>query len=396
MRRDSVVNAVPEPIGADLLSHWRLDPSVTYLDHGHFGATPRVVLEAQCAWRDRLETSPVEWIERRRDELLGPARAAVGAFIGADPQDLGFVTNTTGGVNAIVRSLRFEPGDQLLTTTHVYNAVRQTMRHVADRAGATHVEAPIPFPIESPQSVIDAVDHALTDRTRIVVIDHVASPTALVFPIESVIKMCAERGVDVIVDGAHAPGMVDLDVQRLGPAYYVGNLHKWVCAPKGSAFLWARRDKQQGIHPTTISHFLDQGFAREFGWQGTRDISAWLSVPEAIEFMNGFKWERVRRHNHELATWVHALLADGWGTGTTSPPDGSMLGAMVTLLLPEGVRRYASAAALGAELFERHRIEVPIIEWDDRWWVRCSCQIYNTAEQYERLREAVVEVMSDE
>lgn len=383
----------PEPLGADLLSHWLLDPSVTYLNHGHFGGVTRAVLEAQFEWRRRIESNPIELLERRRNELLEQARRSLGAFIGAEPANLGFVTNTTNGVNAVVRSIGFEPGDELLTTNHVYNAVRQTMRHVAERAGATFIEAPVPVPIDSPRQVIEAIDRALTDRTRLLAVSHITSPTAVRFPLEGIIELCTQRGVDVLVDGAHAPGMVELDLERTAASYYVGNLHKWVCAPKGSAFLWVRPDRQPGIHPTTISHYLDQGFAEEFSWQGTRDITGWLCVGEAIDFMARFGWDRVRRHNHELAVWTQALLCERWSVEPITPADGSMIGSMTTVPLPEGARRYGSVVDFQAALLERHHIEVPIIDWDHRWFVRASCQIYNTPPQYERLAEAVLEVV---
>ena len=384
----------PQPLGEDPLSHWWLDPSITFLNHGCFGAAPRAVLEAQTRWREQLEARPVELLERRRDELLGRARETVGRFLGADPADLGFVTNATGGVNAVIRSLRFGDGDELLTTTHVYSAVRQTMRYLAGRAGARHVEMELPLPIRSPDDVVDAVAGALSERTRLLVIDHVTSPTAVLLPVGRIIELCAQRGVDVLVDGAHAPGMVDLDLGRLGPAYYTGNLHKWVCAPKGAALLWVRRDRHGGIHPNTISHFLDEGLVREFGWQGTRDITAWLGAAESIEFMERtFGWARLRRHNHELAVWAQALLAQAWQVEPGTPADGSMLGSMATVPLPpEAARRFESAETLQARLYEQYRIEVPVIVWGDRWWVRASCQVYNTPAQYERLAKAVVEL----
>ncbi|MCH8151799.1 MAG: aminotransferase class V-fold PLP-dependent enzyme [Planctomycetes bacterium] len=387
-----VSQARPQPLDENLISHWLLDRSIAFLNHGSYGATPKVVLETQTAWRTRIEARPVEQLERRRDEMLGGAKQAVAQFINAEPKDFGFVTNATGGVNAVLRSLQFGRGDELVTTSHVYNAIRQAMRHAADRSGATVVEVKIPLPIASPDVVVGAVTAALTGRTRLVVIDHITSPTAILFPVETILAACAARGIDVLVDGAHAPGMVDLNVGQLNASYYTANLHKWVCAPKGSAFLWVRPDKQGGIHPNTISHFLGEGLAKEFGWQGTRDITAWLCAKDAIDFMGGFGWDQVRRHNHELATWVQALLSRQWGVEPSTPLDGSMLGSMVTVGLPDGARRHESTAALQAKLFDRFHIEVPIIEWDDRWWVRASCQVYNTADQYERLGDAVVEL----
>ena len=379
-------------LGPDMLSHWLLDPAVTFLNHGCFGATPRGVLEAQTAWRERLETHPVELLDRgRRDLLAGPKRA-VGSFIGADPDDFGFVTNATGGVNAVLRSLRFEPGDEIVTTDHVYNAVHQTLRYISRASGARTIQVAVPLPVAGPDQVTEAIAAALTDRTRLVLVDHIGSSTGVVFPVKQVVALCDSRGIDVLVDGAHGPGMVELDVAGLGAAYYTGNLHKWVCAPKGAAFLWVRPDRQSGVHPNTISHFLDEGLAEEFQWQGTRDITAWLCAPDAIDFMRQFGWAQVRRHNHELAVWAQTMLSRRWQVAASTPADGSMLGSMATLPLPGGLQeRFADVAALQRRLYDLDHIEVPIIEWNHRWWVRVSCQVYNDRGQYERLGEAVME-----
>ncbi len=383
----------PAPLGPALLAHWVLDPAVTFLNHGCFGATPRVVLEAQTAWRERLERDPIELLDRRRNALLHEAREAVGRFVGADADDLGFVTNATGGVCAVLRSLPLHAGDELVTTNHVYNAVRQTMRYVARGADAGYVEVELKLPVTGPDPVVDALAAALTDRTRLVVIDHITSPTAVVLPVERIVQICSERGIDVLVDGAHAPGMIDLDVEGLGAAYYTGNLHKWVCAPKGTAFLWVRRDRQPGIHPNTISHFLDEGLAAEFAWQGTRDISGWLCAADAIAFMTQLGWDRVRRHNHELAVWVQAMLSRRLGVGASTPLDGSMLGAMATVALPDEARRFETVESLQGRLYDDHRIEIPVIDWDGRWWIRASCQVYNTTDQYERLADVVTDLL---
>ncbi len=378
--------------GPDMLSHWLLDPGVTFLNHGCFGATPRRVLEAQTAWRERLEARPVELLDRGCRDLLVEPKRAVGAFIGALPDDFGFVTNATGGINAVLRSLRLEPGDEIVTTDHVYNAVQQTLRYLARMSGARTIRVAVPLPVPGPEHVTDTIAAALTDRTRLVLVDHIGSATGVVFPVKQIVDLCSSRGIDVLVDGAHGPGMLELDLAGLGAAYYTGNLHKWVCAPKGAAFLWVRPDRQSGIHPNTISHFLDEGLAEEFQWQGTRDITAWLCAPDAIDFMGQFGWDEVRRHNHELAVWAQGMLSDRWQVAASTPADGSMLGSMATLPLPGGLReRFADVAALQQHIYDHDHIEVPIIDWTDRWWVRVSCQVYNERAQYERLGEAVME-----
>ncbi len=386
----------PEPLGADLHALWALDPEITFLNHGSFGAAPRAVLAAQAAWRDRLEARPIEMLDRRREELLRPSREAVARFIGCDPDDFGFITNATGGVNAVLRSLKFAPGDELLMTDHVYGAVRQTLRYVCAVSGATLVEAPVPFPLRRGDGgeIVDALVARLSPRTRLLVVDHVTSPTAVVFPVASIVQACRERRIDVLVDGAHAPGMIELDVAKLGAAYYTGNLHKWVCAPKGAAFLWVRPDRQDHVHPNTISHHLGQGFAAEFAWQGTRDITAWLCARDAIAFMDRLGWPRVREHNHRLAAWAQATLCARFGVGPATNASGSMLGSMCTVALPAAAReRFAAPAAMQAALYDRHRIEVPVVDWGNRWWIRASCQVYNAPGQYQGLASAVLELL---
>lgn len=383
----------PQPFEAAGYPAWMLDPQITYLNHGCFGARPRAVHEARLRRLAEGETRPIEWLDRTLDERLAEAKGTVGAFLGMQPADFGFVTNATGGVNAVLRSLTFEPGDELLTTNHVYNAVRQTMRYLAERAGAKHVEASVPLPLTGPDQIVLAIERAMTDRTRLLVLDHITSPTAVIFPLRKILELSASRGIDVLVDGAHAPGMVDLDVESLGAAYYTGNLHKWVCAPEGAAFLWVRGDRQRGIHPTTISHFIDEGMAGEFAWQGTRDITPWLTAADSIDWFEALGWDAVRAHNHQLAIAVQVMLSDRLGVPPSTPLDGSMIGSMTTIRLPDGVRSFESAESFQAALYDRYRIEVPIIDWEGTWWVRASCQVYNRFAEYERLADAVLELI---
>jgi isopenicillin-N epimerase len=386
----------PQPLRANIRAEWALDPTIAFLNHGCFGARLRSVLDAQAMRRAEYEARPVEWLDRRRRQLIDHAKASLGGSIGASPANTGFVSNATAAINAVLRSLMLKPSDELLTTTHVYNAVRMTMSYLAQRSGAKYIEEPVDLPLQSPQQVVDVIAGAITSRTRLVVIDHVTSPTAVIFPIEHILRICAERGIDVLVDGAHAPGMIPLNIESLGAAYYAGNLHKWVCAPSGAGFLWVRPDKQQGVHPPTISHFLDQGIAEEFQWQATRDITPWLCVEDSLAYMAEFGWDNVMRHNHEMATWVQQMLCEMWEVEPASPIDGSMLGSMATVVLPrqEHVRkRFGTPEALKAPIYDRYQIEAPVIDWGGRWWIRASCQVYNTADQYERLGRAVLELI---
>ena len=372
-------------------SRWLLDPSVTFLNHGSFGAVMRSVRQLHIAAQDRIESRPIEMLGRRWRELLAPARERVGAFLGMSPGSFGFVTNATEGVNAVLQSTRLEPGDELLTTSHVYNAVRNAMRRRARECGASYVEVPVELPIASPDSVSDAVAGAITARTRLVVVDQVSSATALVFPVESVVRACRARGVDVLVDAAHVPGMLEVDVERLGATYWTGNLHKWCCAPKGTAVAWAAPERRDTLRPAVVSHFLDEGLSAEFDWQGTRDLAAWTVAGAAIDAMGEFGWDTVRRHNAQMAAWAQRMLCERWEVEPIAPA-GSMLGSMCTVPLPAEVcARFRTAAEFQEALYAHDRIEVPIIEFGGRWHARPSAQVYNRAEEYERLAQAVIE-----
>lgn len=387
----------PAALRPNLRSQWMIRDDLTFLNHGSFGAVPRVVFDAQTDWRKRIEADPIEIIGRRSAGLIETAKIPVGETFGMKPADFGFVTNATEGVNAVLRSLKLSPGDELLTTNHVYHAVRQTMKQVARQAGATCREVQIPLPVASAQQITDLVLDSISPRTRLLVIDHVTSPTALVFPLQQIIQGCKQLQVEVLADAAHAPGMLPIDVESIGADYYTANLHKWVCAPKGTAILWVAPRHQAQIHPLVISHHLDEGLAREFGWQGTRDFSALLTAPAALNFMADFGWENVMRHNHELATWAHQMLVQQWGVEPVSPLDGSLLGSMATVALPGKLANLDgdAATAFGQRLYDEHQLELPIVRFQDRTHIRVSCQVYNVPIEYEKVAQTISK-LSDE
>jgi isopenicillin-N epimerase len=381
----------PPPIRPNIRSDFLLDPNLAFLNHGSFGSVPRVVLDEQTMWRDRIESDPIEILGRHGSRLIDDAKRQIGQTLGMKPSDFGMVTNATEGINCVLRSLEFSPGDELLTTNHVYNAVRQAMRYIAQKTGATYKEIEIPVPINSAADIEQAILRAITPKTKLLVIDHITSPTALVFPIPSILAACADRGVDVLVDGAHAPGTLPLNVQSLAPAYYAANLHKWTCAPKGSAFLWVRPDKQSRIHPLVVSHFFEQGLAKVFGWQGTRDISAWLSVPRALQYLSEIGWAAIMAHNHAMAVWADQFLCLRWNVHPISPIDGSLLGSMATVPLPPPLDHLPNEDVLKLQqrLHDQYHIEVPIMIWAGRNYVRPCCQIYNVANDIHRLADAI-------
>lgn len=386
-------------------SHWSLDPSVTFLNHGSFGACPTKVLEFQSEIRRRLERQPVRFFMQELEPKIDGARAALGMYLGCDAEDLAFVPNASTGVNTVLRSLRFEPGDELLTTNHAYNACKNALDYVAELSGARVVVASIPFPIASSDEVVEAIVASVSARTRLALVDHVTSPTALVFPIAKIVSRLKERGVDTLVDGAHAPGMLDLDLSAIDAAYYTGNCHKWMCAPKGAAFLHVRRDKQSAIHPLNISHGRNSTrtdrsrFRLEFDWVGTSDPTAFLCVPEAIRTLASMLPDGslgVRRHMRDLAMRARAVLGSALNQPVAPQPD-DMVGSMVAMPLPDtrgsAPTSYLSADPLQESLRQQHHIEVPVPIWPrhPRRLIRVSAALYNTLGDYERLAEALKE-----
>jgi isopenicillin-N epimerase len=381
----------PQPLRPDLKQEFLLSPDIAFLNHGSFGAVPRSVFEVQNDWRRRIESEPVEYLGRRSAEIIAEAKRPLAELLRVRPEDLGFVTNATEGVNAVLQSIPVGPGDELLTTTHVYNAIRQAMRCVAGHIGAVYRELDIPIPVTSADDIARRIIAALTGRTKLLVIDHITSPTALIFPVGQIVAACNERGVEVLVDGAHAPGMLELDLAGLNPTYYAGNLHKWVCAPKGSGFLYVRPDRQADIHPCIVSHYFATDFVREFNWQGTRDFSSWFSVPAAIEFMSNLGWSRVRAYNHALTNWAHSMLAERWRVQPISPLRGEVLGSMVSLRLPAPLAHLSDVEAKRIQhlLYHEHRVEAPIMQWNGHTLIRPCAQIYNSPDDYERLAAGI-------
>ena len=382
---------------------WPLDPAIGFLNHGSFGSCPLAVLEKQAELRQRMERQPVDFLVRDLEGLLDKARAALAEFVGADLDDLVLVPNATAGVNSVLRSLEFGSGDELLVTDHEYNACRNVLDYVAGRAGAKVVTAEVPFPLHSEQQIIDAVLGKVTERTRLLLIDHVSSQTALVFPLAKIVEQCSARGVDVLVDGAHAPGMLALDVNAIGAAYYAGNCHKWVCAPKGAGFLQVRRDRQAQVRPWAISHGANSRredrsrFQIEFGWTGTWDPTAMLSIPVALDYLGSLLpggWTALMEHNRSLALEARALLCRKLGIDLPCP-DG-MIGAMASLPIATAASIETPNSPLYLDPLQdamrtEHRIEVPIIPWPapPRRLLRISAQLYNDIDQYRLLAEAI-------
>ncbi len=385
---------------------WSLDPTVTFLNHGSFGACPLPVLAAQQRLRAQLEGEPLRFFMREFEQLLDEARSQLATFVGVEPDDLVFVPNATTGVNTVLRSLQFESDDELLTTNHEYNACRNALDFVSARTGGQVVVAKIPFPINSPEQVVEAVLERVSPRTRLALLDHVTSQTGLIFPIKQLVQQLAARGVDTLIDGAHAPGMVPLNLREIGATYYTGNCHKWLCAPKGAAFLYVRRDKHSAIRPLTISHGANSPrsdrsrFQLEFDWTGTDDPTAYLCVPEAIRFMGSLLpggWSELMARNRDLALTAKQLLCEALGALPLCPPQ--MIGSMAVVPLPGRATNVAQKQLippLQNALFELFGIEVPVITRTDapKQLIRISAQLYNKQEQYEYLAQALMELLA--
>ncbi len=385
------------------MSPFLLDSEITFLNHGSYGACPRAVLEAQHAFALEMERNPIDFFNRRLEHMLDDARVKLAAFVGASPQNLVFVPNVTTAVNTVVAQWKLSPGDEVLVTQHAYNACTNAVRAAVERSGATLVVATPPFPITSTERVIDVVLATTTSRTRYAMIDHVSSPTGLVFPVERLVPALRERGVECLIDGAHVPGMLPVNIEKLGAAWYTGNLHKWLCTPKGSAFLHVRRDLQRGFRPLVIGHGANSTrtdksrFQLEFDIIPTDDPTPFLCIPKALEVMAAMEpggWPEVMAKNHSLALAGRDCLLKALGYSAPAPDE--MLGALAAIPLPDAAKlRGPEEEPLREALYREHRIEVPVFSWPGPKGrvIRVSAQRYNRLVQYQKLADVLPELL---
>jgi len=369
-----------------------LEQGTVHLNHGAFGATPRPVLEAQDRVRVEAERQPPRFFLVDGPAAIRVAAARLAEVLGAEGADVALVENATSGVGSILESVPLDPGDEVLVTDHAYPAVRNALEFLARRRGVRLVTARVPYPLDGPDAVVEAVDAAWSPKTRLVVLDHITSQTALVFPVEPIAALCRSRGVPLLVDGAHAPGMLELDLPGTGADWYVGNCHKWLCAAKGTAFVWrnpASPHRDVPLHPAVISHNLDLPFPAEHDWVGTRDLSSWLSLPAALTFHERMGGPALRRRNRELAREGAEILADAWGVEPPAP--ASMFGSLTIVPMPGRADDVSipAANAEAARIRDRHRIEVAVTGFAGRLWCRLSAQAYNHRAEYEQLAAAI-------
>ncbi|HKP53621.1 MAG TPA: aminotransferase class V-fold PLP-dependent enzyme [Chloroflexia bacterium] len=365
-----------------------LRPGVAFLNHGSFGACPKPVFDAYQAWQRELEEQPVEFLARRINTLLAEARSRLGSFIGADSDNLVFVPNATYGVNIAARSFDLAPGDEVLATDHEYGATDRIWRFICGQRGANYVRRPIPLPLPGDAEIVEELWRGVTGRTKVIFMSHITSPTAVIFPVAEICKRARDAGIITVIDGAHAPGQVELALEELGADFYTGNCHKWLCAPKGAGFLYAPRDRQALLQPLVVSWGWESEtpgpsrFIDYFSWAGTSDPSAYFSVSAAIEYQNEHNWAEVREACHKLAVWARRRLAAVIGMPLICVEDSFV--QMFSIELPPG-----SIERLGMRLWDEYQVEVPMVRWNGRELMRVSIQAYNRVGDVERLEAAL-------
>jgi isopenicillin-N epimerase len=377
---------------SSLADQFLLDPNVIFFNHGSFGATPRPVFESYQRWQLELERQPVQFIQRRLQPELRQARAALAAYIGCGPDDVVYVSNATFGMNVVIRSLELGPDDEVLATDHEYGAINSAWRFAAHHHGFRYLNHPMPLPVTTPEAFVERLWEGVTPRTRVISISHITSPSALIFPVADICARARQAGILTVIDGAHAPGQIPLDMQAIGADYYVGNCHKWLCAPKGAGFLYARPDRQRSLKPLVVSHGWDPSpdaplrFVDYHQNQGTRDMAAFLAVPDAIRFQAEHDWDRVRADCHALASDARRRILALSGLPPFQPEGTAWYSQMVIIPLPR-----VDVSGLYPWLLSEHHIEVPIFSWAGQPLARLSIQAYNTPAQVDRFVEALRE-----
>jgi isopenicillin-N epimerase len=368
-----------------LAQHYLLREDVAFLNHGSFGACPRPVFERYQALQRELESQPVDFLGRRVRGLQAEARASLEGYIGAEPGTVVFAPNVTHALNIVARSLDLRPGDEVLSTDHEYGAVDRVWTFLCEKAGARYTAVPLPLPLESAEEIVERVWAGVTERTRVIAISHITSPTAVILPVAEICRRAREAGILTVIDGAHAPGQIDLDMRAIGADFYGGNCHKWLSAPKGAGFLYARPERQAMLEPLVVgwgwrsrtpsgSDYIDY-----FDWLGTDDPSAFLSVPAAIAFQREHGWGEVRAACHELAAEARRRVAELTGLQQPYPDSAAWYSQMALLPVP------APADVLHRRLWEEYRVEIPGIQWGGANFLRISIQAYNTPEHVDRL-----------
>ena len=379
-----------------LRSLFLLDPDLAFLNHGSFGACPRPVFDAYQQWQLQCERSPVEHHGRKFNDLMRTARQDLGSLINADPLDLVFMTNATVAINVVARSIRFEEGDEVLTTDHEYGACDRLWDYLQGEQAFRINRVEIPVPVITQEDILERVVAGMNERTKVLFISHITSPTALQFPIEQLCAIARERGIMTIIDGAHGIGQIDLDLQEMAPDFYTSNLHKWLCAPKGSAFLYARRELQPILKPLVLSwgwkpkSEYDSEFIAHHEYRGTREIASSLATSAAIEFQEQHQWPDVRQRCHRMVGEARKILTECFGFLPLCPDSSEWYQQMTAFFLPEEIDGHL----LQQRLFDEYKVEIPVVDWNGRQTIRLSVQGYNTENDLERLYDGIARVLS--
>jgi isopenicillin-N epimerase len=373
-----------------------LDPSIIFLNHGSFGACPRPVFEVYQDWQRQLEYQPVEFLGRRVLDLLAHARGELAHYLNVEPDDVVYIPNPTTAINMVVRNLDLKPGDEILTTNHEYGAMDRTWRFICKKTGAIYKHQTIPLPVSTKDEIVNSLWQGVTPNTKIIFISHITSPTALKFPVKEICDLARRAGLISIVDGAHAPGQIQLDLRDIGADIYTGACHKWMCAPKGAAFLYARREIQSMLDPLVVSWGYESDkpgpsqFIDYHEWQGTRDLAAFLSVPAAIRFQYDYDWGSIRKDCHDLASWTRNKINNTFGFEALSPDSPDWFSQMFATYLPRGI----DPEELKTRLYQEYHIEVPTHKWDGQPLIRVSFQAYNDQSDAELLIAAMGKILA--
>jgi len=378
----------------NLRDEFLLDPDVTYLNHGSFGATPRAVFQVYQAWQLRLERQPVRFFDKELTPVLKQARDALGSYLHTDGDDLVYIPNTTFGVNIVARSLKLQPGDEILASDHEYGACNNAWHYVAERRSVTYNNQPISLPVTTSEEIVEQLWAGVNDRTRVIYLSHITSPTALTMPVAAICRRARAAGILTVIDGAHAPGQIDVDLSIIDPDFYFGNCHKWLMSPKGAAFLYTRPDKQHLIEPLVVGWGWGPERSMNFGsdflnntqFLGTNDLSAYLSVPAAIDFQRRHDWPAQRRRCHALAAQAHDRIIDLTGLPSIYPANPGFYQQMVSIPLPP----VDDPKAFRRNLYNRFRIEVPFPQWRGQRFARVSIQAYNEQADVDALVESLI------
>jgi isopenicillin-N epimerase len=389
------------PDYSPLAKHWKLDPGIVYLNHGSFGATPTAVLEKQYRLQMETEAEAVRFFIDRLPGLYQISKKALAGFTGTDPNNLVFVQNTTTGVNTVLKSMRGVAGDEWLTTSHAYGACVHAFRHYAAQNKCTVTVAAVDYPVQNEHDIVAGIEKTITAKTTIALIDYITSASAVIFPVKKIVELLQSRGIKVIVDAAHAPGMVDFHIDTLQPDFFIANCHKWICSPKGSAFLYVAPQHQHLVEPLVISHYNDMAegtaahWSNQFFWDGTHDFSAYVCVKDALEFMPSLVaggWQGIKKQNHELVWQAAEKIAGALQVSLPAPKE--MIGSICNIPMPDGnpsERKFHSNVSLKNMLYQKYRIEVPVMVFpaSPKQWLRISAQLYNSLDQYDYLLDCL-------